>query len=68
MSNNEGDVSKNVTVKKSRFFQLCHGYFNSLKTSNSIGFISLELNFGDQARGGTRYIPGWGGAARRRIP
>ena len=69
MSNNEGDVSENVTVKKSsRFFQLCHGYFNSLKTSNCIGFISLELNFWDQARGGTRYIPGWGGAARPLIP
>ena len=51
MSNNEGDVSENVTVKKSRFFQLCHGYFNSLKTSNCIGFIPLELNFWDQARG-----------------
>ena len=50
MSNNEGDVSENVTVKKSRFFQLCHGCFNSLKTSNCIGFISLELKFGDQAQ------------------
>ena len=52
MSNSDGDVSKNVTMMKSlRIFQLCHGYFNSLKTSNCIGTFPWNFyNLGDRAQ------------------
>lgn len=52
MNNNDGDVSKNVSIKKSsRFFQLCHGYFNSLKTSNCMGTFPWNFhNLGDRAQ------------------